>query len=145
MSSLPPQRMGPGGLRGGGPGGPGGRGPGQPNVGGQRNMTPAQGAQEAERRLGLPCYYAGQRVAAVVGCVACQFQINNRAVLPTCPQCGEIIWAYLGTGPRPIPEGEAPVPAPEADAATPQVSVQDGVPIGGDAPSVSVEEGIKLD
>lgn len=142
MSSLPPQRMGPGGLRGGGAGG---RGPGQPNVGGQRNMTPAQGAQEAERRLGLPCYYAGQRVAAVVGCVACQFQINNRAVLPTCPQCGEIVWAYLGTGPRPVPEGEAPVPSPEADGATPQVSVQDGISIGGDAPSVSVEEGIKLD
>jgi len=142
MSNLPPQRTGQG-LR---PGGPGSRGPGQQQArGAQGNLTPAQGAVEAERRLGLPCYYAGQRVAAVVGCVACQFQINNRAVLPTCPQCGEIIWAYLGTGPRPIPEGDAPVPSPEADATTPQVSVQDGVSIGGDAPSVSVEEGIKLD
>ena len=94
MSTLPPQRMGPGGPAGGGPA----RGPGQPGAGG-RGMTPAQGAQEAERRLGLPCYYAGQRVKAIVGCVACQFQINNRGVLPTCPQCGEIVWAYLGQRP----------------------------------------------
>ena len=141
MSSLPPQRMGSGGLRGGG--GPGGRGPGQQGAG-QRNITPAQGAQEAERRLGLPCYYAGQRVKAMVGCVACQFQINNRAALPTCPQCGEIIWAYLGDGPRPIPEGEEPVVTAANDAAAP-VTVQDGVSIGGDAPPVVVEEGIKLD
>jgi hypothetical protein len=141
MSSLPPQRMGPGGLRGGGAG-PGGRGPGQ--QGGQRNLTPAQGALEAERRLGLPCYYAGQRVKAVVGCVACQFQINNRAVLPTCPQCGEIVWAYLGDGPRPIPEGEEPI-APTTEETSAPVSVQDGVSIGGDAPPVTVQEGIKLD
>jgi len=140
MSTLPPQRMGPGGPAGGGPA----RGPGQPGAGG-RGMTPAQGAQEAERRLGLPCYYAGQRVKAIVGCVACQFQINNRGALPTCPQCGEIIWAYLGSGPRPIPEGEEPV-APAHPAATDgDVTVKEGISIGGDAPSVTVQEGIKLD
>jgi hypothetical protein len=107
-------------------------------------MSPAQGALEAERRLGLPCYYAGQRVTAIVGCVACQFQINNRAVLPTCPQCGELVWAYLGSGPRPIPEGETPV-APPAAPEQPNVTVQEGVSIGGDAPSVTVQEGVKLD
>jgi hypothetical protein len=140
MSSLPPQRMGPGSPSAGGTR----RGPGQQG-GPPRGLTPAQGALEAERRLGLPCYYAGQRVAAVVGCVACQFQINNRAVLPTCPECGELIWAYLGTGPRPIPEGEAPV-TPAANATEqPNVTVQDGVSIGGDTPSVTVEEGVRLD
>jgi len=108
-------------------------------------MSPAQGAQEAERRLGLPCYYAGQRVKAVVGCVACQFQINNRGALPTCPQCGEIIWAFLGSGPRPIPEGEGPVAPPKAADQGADVTVQEGVSIGGDAPSITVEEGIKLD
>jgi hypothetical protein len=141
MSSLPPQRTGQG-LRGG----PGSRGPGQQQArGAQGNLTPAQGALEAERRLGLPCYYAGQRVAAIVGCVACQFQINNRAVLPTCPQCGEIIWAYLGDGPRPIPEGEEPAGSPATGADTPGVTVKDDVAIGGDAQSVTVQEGIKLD
>ena len=107
-------------------------------------MTPAQGAQEAERRLGLPCYYAGQRISAIVGCVACQFQINNRAALPTCPQCGEIVWAYLGSGPRPVPEVEAAAP-PTDEAGSASVTVQDGVSIGGDASSVTVHEGIKLD
>jgi hypothetical protein len=107
-------------------------------------MSPAQGALDAERRLGLPCYYAGQRISAIVGCVACQFQINNRAALPTCPDCGEMIWAYLGSGPRPIPEGDAveTIAAP----ATPSVTVEDGVSIGGaPAPIVQVEEGVKLD
>lgn len=126
MSSLPPQRMAPGGPQGA-----------------SRNLSPDQGAQEAERRLGLPCYYAGQRVTAIVGCVACQFQINNRAALPTCPQCGEMIWAYLGSGPRPIPEGEAPVVRDTQPA--PSVSVQEGVSIGGEAPSVTVQDGVKLD
>jgi len=139
MSSMPPQRMGPGSPGGGGPP----RGPGQQG-GPARGLTPAQGAIEAERRLGLPCYYAGQRISAIVACVACQFQINNRAVLPTCPECGEIIWAYMGSGPRPIPEGDAPVVSP-ADAPPPSVTVQDGVSIGGDAPSVTVEEGVRLD
>ena len=140
MSSLPPQRMGPGSPSAGGTR----RGPGQQG-GPPRGLTPAQGALEAERRLGLPCYYAGQRVAAVVGCVACQFQINNRAVLPMCPQCGELIWAFLGTGPRPIPEGEAPA-APAATASEqPGVTVQDGVSIGGNTPSVTVQEGVRLD
>jgi hypothetical protein len=140
MSSLPPQRMGPGSPSAGGTR----RGPGQQG-GPPRGLTPAQGALESERRLGLPCYYAGQRVAAVVGCVACQFQINNRAVLPTCPQCGELIWAYLGTGPRPIPEGEAPATPAASASEQPGVTVQDGVSIGGNTPSVTVQEGVRLD
>ena len=107
-------------------------------------MSPAQGALDAERRLGLPCYFAGQRISAIVGCVACQFQINNRAALPTCPDCGEMIWAYLGSGPRPIPEGD--VVETVAAPATPSVTVEDGVSIGGAAaPIVQVEEGVKLD
>ncbi len=129
MSSMPPQRMGPAGQGGAG----------------SRGLTLAQGALEAERRLGLPCYYAGQRVSAIVGCVACQFQINNRAALPTCPQCGELIWAYLGSGPRPIPEDEVPAAPTATTPAQPGVSVQDGVSIGGDTPSVTVEEGVRLD
>jgi hypothetical protein len=140
MSSMPPQRMGPAGQGAGGSP----RGPGQPG-GPARGLTLPQGALEAERRLGLPCYYAGQRVSAVVGCVACQFQINNRAALPTCPQCGELIWAYLGSGPRPIPDDETPVTPAASTTAQPSVTVQDGVSIGGDAPSVTVQEGVRLD
>jgi hypothetical protein len=77
------------------------------------------------------------------GCVACQFQIRNRGALPTCPQCGEIIWAYLEQGPRPVPEGEdAGAPresAPQAPAAT----VEEGVRL--DAPGVTVQENVKLE
>lgn len=105
-------------------------------------MSPAQGAQDAERRLGIPCFHVGQIVPGLFGCVACQFQIRNRRALPTCPQCGEIIWGYLEDGPRPVPEGESPVEAPQATAA-PQVTVQEGVDLG--SPSVTVQEGVRLD
>ena len=126
MSTMPPQRQGQG------------QGPG-------RGMSPAQGAQEAERRLGLPCYFAGQKVQGMFGCVACQLQIRPRpgAPLPTCPQCGEMIWAYLEGGERPVPEGEA-APPPRTDEG-PEVSVQDGVKLDGPSRPVSVQEGVKLD
>ena len=105
-------------------------------------MSPAQGAEEAERRLGLPCYHVGQRVIALVGCVACQFQIMNRQGLPSCPQCGELIWAYLGGGERPIPEGETARPAAADGGAT--TTVEDGAQIEA-PPQVQVQEGVKLD
>ncbi|MGE0026029.1 MAG: hypothetical protein AB7O78_11235 [Thermoleophilia bacterium] len=105
-------------------------------------MSPREGAEESEKRTGLPTFHVGQRVQGMFGCVACQFQIRNRGPLPTCPQCGEIIWAYLETGPRPVPEGEEPGQAP-APAATPQTSSEEGVKL--DAPqSVTVTEGVKL-
>ena len=90
------------------------RGPGKTAAKGT-NLSPAQGAQQAEQRLGKPCYHAGQRVPGIYACVTCQFRINNRGTLPACPDCGEIIWAYMGDGPRPVPEGETarlPVPRP---------------------------------
>jgi hypothetical protein len=129
---LPPQRR-PGGA-GGGPGGPGGRA-------GRSNLSPREGAEEAERRLGKPCFHAGQRVAGMYACVACQFQIRNRGALPTCPQCGEIVWAYMEQGPRPVPEGEEPGAAPAAPAKTGPI-VEEGVKL--DAP-VSVQENVKLE
>ena len=99
-------------------------------------------AEEAEKRTGLPTFHVGQRVQGMFGCVACQFQIRNRGPLPTCPQCGEIIWAYLESGPRPVPEGDEPGQAP-APSATPQTSTEEGVKL--DAPqSVTVTEGVKL-
>lgn len=129
---LPPQRR--QGPPGGGPGGPGGRA-------GRSNLSPREGAEEAERRLGMPCFHAGQKVAGMYGCVACQFQIRNRGTLPTCPECGEIVWAYLEEGPRPVPEGEQPgAPAPAPEKAGPVV--QEGVKL--DAP-VSVQENVKLE
>jgi hypothetical protein len=130
MSSLPPQRQGGGGPgRGGAPG---------------AKMTPEKGAQEAEKRLGKPCFHMGQKVQGVFACVACQFQIRNRAGLPMCPDCGEIIWAFMEDGPRPVPEGEATPIAPQADA-TPDVTVQEGVSLEPSAPEVIVEEGVRLD
>lgn len=131
MSSLPPQRR-----QAGGPGGgPGGR-PARPN------MTVREGAEEAERRLGKPCFHAGQKVPGVVACVACQFQIRNRGVLPACPDCGEIVWAYMEDGPRPVPEGEEPGAAPQAAQAPAGPVVEEGVKL--DSPSVSVQENVKL-
>ncbi|HJZ60982.1 MAG TPA: hypothetical protein VKD47_02380 [Miltoncostaeaceae bacterium] len=121
-SQVPPQRRQPGGIqaaRGGAD---------------RRNMTPAQGAQEAQKRLGIACYHAGQQVVGVVGCVACQFQIRNRGVLPACPDCGELVWAWLDEGPPPEIEGH--VPAPEGQATGPEA--QEGVPI--EATQVKVEE-----
>jgi hypothetical protein len=131
MSSLPPQRRQPGGV-GGGPGGRAGR----------TNLTPKEGAEEAERRLNLPCFHAGQKVTGIYACVACQFRINNRGTLPTCPDCGEIVWAYMGGGPRPVPEGEDASVAPAA-APAPSTSVEEGVKLDNPAP-VSVQENVKL-
>jgi hypothetical protein len=125
---LPPQR------RGAGPGGPGGRA-------GRSNLTPREGAEEAERRLGRPVFHAGQKVVGMYGCVACQFQIRNRGTLPTCPDCGEILWAYLEEGPRPVPEGEEPGAAPAAPATKGPV-VEEGVKL--ETP-VSVQENVKLE
>ncbi|WP_217913580.1 hypothetical protein [Miltoncostaea marina] len=130
MSTLPPQRR----QAGGAGGGPGGRPA-------RTNLSPREGAEEAERRTGLPTFHAGQRVQGMFGCVACQFQIRNRGPLPTCPQCGEIIWAYLEGGPRPVPEGEDAA-APPAAAQGEAPSVAEGVKI--DAPQVKVES-VKLE
>ncbi|MGD9695856.1 MAG: hypothetical protein AB7V42_09380 [Thermoleophilia bacterium] len=129
--SLPPQR------RQGAPS----RGP---SAGGRagRNLSPREGAEEAERRLGIPVFHVGQRVQGLFGCVACQFQIRNRGPLPTCPQCGEILWGYLEQGPRPVPEGEEPGAAPQAASQPAQPVVQEGVKL--DAP-VSVQENVKLE
>jgi hypothetical protein len=119
------------------------RGPGKTAAAQGKNISPAQGAQEAERRLGKPCYHAGQKVPGIYACVTCQFRINNRGTLPACPDCGEIIWAYMGDGPRPVPEGETAAPAPEA---APAAAVQDDVPLQPTAQEpVKVEEGIKLE
>ena len=90
------------------------QGPGRTAAGG-KNMSPQQGVQQAEQRLGKPCYHTGQKVPGIFACVACQFRINNRGVLPSCPDCGEIIWAYMGDGPRPVPEGEAARPEVEGN------------------------------
>jgi hypothetical protein len=131
MSSLPPQRR-----QAGGPGGgPGGRPP-------RSNMSVREGAEEAERRLGKPCFHAGQKVPGVFACVACQFQIRNRGVLPSCPDCGEIVWAYMQDGPRPVPEGEEPGAAPQAAQAPAGPVVEEGVKL--DAPPVVVQENVKL-
>lgn len=123
---LPPQRR---------QAGPGGRA-------GRSNLSPREGAEEAERRLGRPCFHAGQRVAGMYGCVACQFRIRNRGTLPTCPDCGEIIWAYLEDGPRPVPQGEEPGAAPAAAPTPAGPVVQEGVKL--EAP-VSVQENVKLE
>lgn len=131
MSSLPPQR-----LQAGGPGGgPGGR----PQ---RANLSAREGAEETERRLGKPCFHAGQKVPGQYACVACQFQINNRGVLPACPDCGEIVWAFTGSGPRPVPEGEEPGNAPQAAAPAGPTS-QEGVRLDAPAPVV-VQENVKL-
>lgn len=125
-------------MRGGVP--PQRRQPHQGRGGGRSNLTPAQAAEEAERKVGRPCYYAGQKVVGLFSCVADQFRINNRGTLPTCPQCGELIWAYMGDGPRPVPEGEAA--RPEVRAA-PAPNVQEGVKL--ETGPVKVEEGVKLE
>jgi hypothetical protein len=125
---LPPQR------RQGSGSGPGARA-------GRAALTPRQGAEEAERRLGMPCFHAGQRVQGMFGCVACQFQIRNRGPLPTCPQCGEIVWGFLEDGPRPVPEGEEPG-APPATPEPAGPEVQEGVKLEG---PVSVQENVKLE
>ncbi len=122
-SHLPPQRLRPGGIAGAS----------NPRT----SLSPAQGAQEAAKRLGLSCFHAGQQVPGLVGCVACQFQIRNRGVLPACPDCGELVWAWLDSTPPPEIEG-AGTPPPDAGAAdtteakpeeAPQVVVQENVSI----------------
>jgi hypothetical protein len=124
--SLPPQRR---------QGGPGARA-------GRSNLSPREGAEEAERRLGIPCFHAGQKVVGLFGCVACQFQIRNRGKLPTCPECGEIIWGYLESGPRPVPEGEEPGAAPQPQAQPAGPAVEEGVKLEG---PVQVQENVKLE
>lgn len=120
------------------------RGPGRTAAPQTKGLSPAQGAQDAERRLGKPCFHAGQKVAGIHACVACQFRINNRGTLPPCPDCGEIIWAYMGDGPRPVPEGEAATtPAREA---APAAAVEDDLPLQPTTQEpVKVEEGINLE
>ncbi len=127
---LPPQR------RSGTPAGPGGRA-------GKSNLSPKEGAEQAERKLGLPCFHAGQKVKGIYACVACQFRINNRGTLPTCPDCGEMIWAYMGGGERPVPEDEVAAPVAAAPAA-PSAVVEEGVKLEAPAP-VRVEENVKLE
>jgi len=130
MASLPPQRRQSGGP-GGGPGGRSNRG----------TISTREGVEEAERRLGRPCYHAGQKVQGTYACVACQFRIRNRGTLPTCPDCGEIVWAYMEDGPRPVPEGETAAPEVAAPAAQ-GPTVEEGVKL--DSPGVTVTEGVKL-
>lgn len=132
MSSLPPQRRQGGGGPGGGPGSRGSKG----------NLSTREGVEQAELRLGKPCFQAGQRLQGTYACVACQFQIRNRGALPTCPDCGEIVWAYMESGPRPVPEGEQP--GDSAPTAPPAAgpTVEEGVKL--DAPGVTVTEGVKL-
>jgi hypothetical protein len=113
----------------------------QPSAG--RTAAPQQAALEAERRIGKPCYYAGQQVQGTFACITCQFRIRNRRVLPACPDCGELLWAYMDEGPRPIPEGETEMPA-VAVASGPKV--EEGVKLS--MPSsqpVQVQENVKLD
>jgi predicted RNA-binding Zn-ribbon protein involved in translation (DUF1610 family) len=105
-------------------------------------MTPAQGAAAAEQRVGKPCFHAGQIVPGLFRCVACQFQIRNRRALPSCPDCGELIWAYMEDGPRPVPEGESAPAAQQAQK--PTATVEEGVKLEAPAP-VKVEEGVKLE
>lgn len=121
-SNLPPQRLRPGGIAG---------------AKKRSNVSPAQGAQEAAKRLGLTCFYAGQHVPGLVACVACQFQIRNRGVLPACPDCGDMVWAWLDTAPPPEIDGvgkppeksEASEEAAPAEEQAPKVVVQDNVSI----------------
>ncbi len=118
-------------------------GPGRTAVPQNKNMSPQQGVQQAEKRLGKPCYHVGQKVPGIYACVTCQFRINNRGALPACPDCGEIIWAYMGDGPRPVPEGEtAPAPVAE-EAAGPEVQEVELQPTT--QSDVVVEEGINLE
>jgi predicted RNA-binding Zn-ribbon protein involved in translation (DUF1610 family) len=110
--------------------------------GGPRNVAPQQAAQEAERRTGKPCYHVGQKVQGMFACITCQFRIRNRAALPACPDCGELIWAYMDACPRPVPEGEAEAPAP---AAAPTARVEEGVKLTTSTEPVTVQENVKLD
>lgn len=111
--------------------------PGTGGGGERRNVSPQQGAQETAKRLGLTCFHAGQQIPGLVGCVACQFQIRNRGVLPACPECGELIWAWLDEGPAPTVEGAA-VPPPVAA----KPIVEEGVVL---EPTVQVQENVSIE
>ena len=119
-------------------------GPGRTAAPQAKNLTPVQGAQQAEQRLGKPCYHGGQKVSGIYACVACQFRINNRGVLPACPECGEIIWCYMGDGPRPVPEGETSPPAATETPAGPVVEENVALEPSTQEP-VKVEEGVNLE
>ena len=112
--------------------------PGTGGGGERRSVSPQQGAQETAKRLGLTCFHAGQQVPGLVGCVACQFQIRNRGVLPACPDCGELIWAWLDEGPAPMIEG-AGAPPPRAAA---QPIVEEGVAL---EPTVQIQENVSIE
>lgn len=119
------------------------RGPGKTAAPQGKGMSPAHGAQEAERRLGKPCYHAGQKVPGIFACIACQFRINNRGTLPGCPDCGELVWVFMGEGERPVPEGETAAPAAST---APSATVKDDVPLQPTTQEpVKVEEGINLE
>ncbi len=109
---------------------------------GRCNLSPREGAEESGAPARLPCFHAGQKVPGLFGCVACQFQIRNRGALPTCPQCGEIVWAYLDQGPRPVPEGEEPGAPRRRPRPSAGPIVEEGVKL--EAP-VSVQENVKLE
>lgn len=125
-SNLPPQRLRPGGVAGG--------------ADQRRNLSPLQGAQEAAKRLGLTCFHAGQQVPGLVGCVACQFQIRNRGILPGCPQCGELIWAWLDEGPPPSVDGLDAAAPPKEDTTAPKV--EEGVSL---EPTVQIQENVSIE
>ncbi len=116
----------------------------RPGTGGggdpRRSLTPQQGAQESAKRLGLTCFHAGQQVPGLLGCVACQFQIRNRGVLPACPECGELIWAWLDEGPAPILDGVTAATPPAQAAAKPKV--EEGVSL---EPTVQVQENVSIE
>jgi hypothetical protein len=84
-----------------------------------------------------------------VGCVACQFQIRNRSALPTCPQCGEMVWAWLDEGPAPVPEDltdeeRAAHEKAQAELAGEKPAVQEGVRLE-ETPEVTIQENVKLE
>ena len=112
--------------------------PGTGGGGERRSVSPQQGAQETAKRLGVTCFHAGQQVPGLVGCVACQFQIRNRGVLPACPECGELIWAWLDEGPAPAVEGAA---APPRAAAVKPI-VEEGVML---EPTVQIQENVSIE
>lgn len=107
-----------------------------------KSISPAEGAADAERRLGRPCYYSGQSVEGIFQCISCRFQIVNRRTLPPCPDCGELVWAYMQDGPRPVPVGETARPAGPAATAP---KVEEGVKLDAPATPVRVQENVKLE
>ena len=77
---------------------------------------------------GLPCFHAGQKVAGHLRLRGLPVPASATAgPLPTCPDCGEIVWAYMERGPAPVPEGEEPGAAPAAGRAARPATVEEGV------------------